>query len=400
MSAPLDNARLLLLRRQRLLQLHGRKHVVRHGGTAFTGWGSLIRDAISQSIGHTTSGVGSPSTSPTPQQRVSQARQWARRGWSLWTLSLLKDSIAFGHFFAVWESGRVLSRKIAMSWDGQTDETQDSLSVVDEGEEYSDDFEGGTRKRKRSWTSLVIQSFLILVSGGVAGYVATVIGRPFERARGAIWEGRSKWAERDSLQRALEEMTRSSNTTHHGRRSNRGSRPPGSAKRRAVREQLIRRRGVGRTFVCAQRKALKAKAHARHAKALHLLQRREEIRARRLQAGPAPRVPMPSAVSLVRTAARKYGVRRFFFAPSSELRQFGSNVASREVSHLSSSSLKRKLGKAASKVGPTRMSARGRVTQEAISRVPLWRHGTKLLAYVPPYALGFFAFALLQGDLR
>lgn len=48
-SAPLDNARLLLLRRQRLIRQYGRRQAGRHG--AFTGWGSLMRDAVLQSVG-------------------------------------------------------------------------------------------------------------------------------------------------------------------------------------------------------------------------------------------------------------------------------------------------------------------------------------------------------------
>ncbi|ORY78051.1 hypothetical protein BCR35DRAFT_292044 [Leucosporidium creatinivorum] len=418
LSAPLDNARLLLLRRQRLLRQYGRRNLARHGqgaGTAFTSWWGLMRDAVFQSS-ILSGSRGKADT--TAAGRVQQGRQWARRGWSLWGLSLSKDAVCFGVFFTIFEVGREGARRVGLAWDGITVEERIPSVRRDEAgddEEYSDDWDGGTRKRSRSIPSLVLQSFLILLSGGVAGFCFALVARPFERARAAIWEGRSRWAERDGRLRVIEELALKGAEAEEvkpergRRRYGKSNKHHPSAKRRAVRIQVTKRRGVGRTFVIAKRRQLKAKAFAA-AKALH----RHELPADASSSSstpspsprpPRPRQPMPSAISLVTLAARRYGVRNFFLAPLPVLKRQEARLSSMQSSMSPEGVLQPPIAAAQPKkmpvkVGPTRLSARGREVGKAMKATGGWRRGAALLAYIPPYAVGFFAYAMMSGDLR
>ncbi|KAM0786765.1 hypothetical protein ACM66B_002200 [Microbotryomycetes sp. NB124-2] len=391
LSAPLDNARLLLLRRQRLISRYGHRKAARVQG-AFTGWPSLIKLALFQQHGAGSTLAANNADGASLQAntsrsgRIAQARQWARRGWSLFTLSLTKDALSFGAFFAVFELGREGARRVGLAMDGLPVTTHHSPSAdtsAEDDDEYSVEFDGGTRVSRRSTLSLVVQSFLILVTGGIAGVAFALVARPFERCRGAIWEGRARWAENDGRLQVIKELALK-NTPRDARTAQDSLRRPtkiGSARRHAVRIQTVRRRGTGRTFVRAARRRLKAQLFAKHQATL----KKRELAVQTLE--PVLRTPMPSASSLVRKAMNVYGARTFLFAPTLPWTQ------SSKARHAPTDARK-----AASR-GPTRLSARSRLPQHSFLKSTGYRVA-RVLAYVPPYSIGFFAFALMSGDLR
>ena len=106
-------------------------------------------------------------------------------------------------------------------------------------------------------------------------------------------------------------------------------------------------------------------------------------------ATPLPRQPMPSSFSLVHAATKQHGFATFFLAPRPVL-DYQSRMTLPTT--LKQVSLR--------KVGPTRLSARSRVAEKAITGGTAWRKGGRVLAYVPPYALEFFVYALMSGDLK
>lgn len=320
-----------------------------------------------------------------------------------------KDAMAFGIFFTVFEVGREASRKVGLAWDGIDD--GELIEENDWDEDGYKEVEVPTKKRRRSGASLVLQSIGILVSGGVAGLCFALVARPFERARAAIYEGRARWAERDGRLKVIEELALRSDVVesqHKRQRRRMGGKRDGhprgdSVKRRVVRVQVSRCRGVGRTFVRAKRRNLKAK----------ILAGRSLVHPSSTSSGLVTatrrREPMPSASSLIRLAARRHGVLDFFFAPLPSLHRHSGRFNSSSTPPPSTPI----------KVGRTRLSARGKQAQEAVRMTGGWRRGAKVLAYsncsallvrggmlihcspsVPPYAVGFFAYALMSGDLK
>lgn len=216
-SAPLDNARLLLLHRQKHLGSSStsrwnsnwrrriRRNVSSTGATKgntsrpFSSWTSLLVESVfrspsasilSPSAATTNSNLPQESTKSKNQRRLLSARSSARKGWSLFNLSLTKDALAFGFFFLIFDTGRTVARQIGLGHDGLS---EDDYSFTPEGSESEEKV-----KARRSKEGLVMQSILILISGGVAGYVFGLVSRPFERARMVIWEGRTEWAEENA----------------------------------------------------------------------------------------------------------------------------------------------------------------------------------------------------------
>ncbi|BGP42487.1 hypothetical protein JCM10450v2_006582 [Rhodotorula kratochvilovae] len=50
-----------------------------------------------------------------------------------------------------------------------------------------------------------------------------------------------------------------------------------------------------------------------------------------------------------------------------------------------------------------RLSARGRQAPDKVEKHASgrgWRCGVRVLSYIPPYAVGFFMYALTSGDLK
>lgn len=494
LSAPLDNARLLLVRRQRYLRLahaqHGdaRNPRLRRsrlkgspagvlGGTPFQSWYTLIRDSVFQSA-RRTAGLelgagagGKASAAATARERLEQGRRWARRGWSLFSLSLLKDSLGFGIFFVVFEVGREGARIAGLRWDG-----------IDPHRAGIGDMEGETLKQRRTPMGLVLQSLGILVSGGVAGWIFALVARPFERVRGAVFEGRARWAERDGRLRVIEELSgagaqgertatagapqpqskrarRARRTSAGGASERRANEVLGPKGRKGFRVRIGRIRTVARSAARTRRRKAREAARARAVQELvggaggsgdATLER---AAAAAVAGGPgapsatstlaqlyppsgaAPReerLPMPSARLLVRDACRRYGTATFLFAPRAALQELDARSATPASSP---SPLSKPLPPRPAKVGPTRLSARGREAAEAVKRQAsggVWRKGARILSYgaslalslcavgdaeraradlftspssplalaVPPYAIGFFVYAVTAGDLK
>ncbi|GAA6058334.1 hypothetical protein JCM3770_001974 [Rhodotorula araucariae] len=424
LSAPLDNARLLLLRRQRFLRLthaDSRNPRLRRSaarlqptgaaaalaGTPFVSWWILIRDSVFQSA--RTAGIGG-AASATARERLEQGRRWARRGWSLFGLSLVKDSVGFGIFFVIFEVGREASRIGGLAWDG-----------IDPDRAGIGDYEGETLKQRRTPSGLVLQSLGILISGGVAGWIFSLVARPFERMRGAIWEGRARWAERDGRLKVIEELalagrdplahTPASGDTaagqHSGRRrktsaggasERRGNALLGPTGRKEFRVRVGRIRAVSRSAARSRRRKARASERARLLRAVATQAPGSPTAAAAGPQLPPPqaRLPMPSAPSLVRAACARYGARTFLFAPRMVLQ----SVDARTVKP---SPLVKPLPVRPPKVGPTRLSARGRQAAEEVKKQASgkgWRRGVRILSYIPPYAVGFFMYALTSGDLK
>ena len=408
-STPLDNARILLLQRQRLLAqarapassgkarawARARLHMAANGSVPFTGWLHLLRDAVFRpgAVGLVSpAALGSGTASAAP---LARARAMARNGYTAMGLVALKDGVAFGAFFLVFSLGRRLARSVGLTYDGLA--------------ETADDAEAEDEKRRRSPSGIILQSFLILVSGGVAGWVFSLVARPFDRVRAAILEGQEEWAR----QTARREARRA--------REERATRPAeGKAlweRRRRV--QLKRKRAVGRTFNIRKRRVARDKAKAKREQALaasHPAGPSPTSHAARANHSPAKPPPIaqpspspspPSEVELVRRAAHRFGAFNLLFAhaPSLQRRSRASVLSRKPLSEVGSPvpqpAVAAALDRVPPKVGPTRRSARGHLAKAAIeqSRSGWARRGMKVLTFVPPYAVGFTIYALLNGDL-
>ncbi|GAA5866572.1 hypothetical protein JCM1840_002386 [Sporobolomyces johnsonii] len=417
LSAPLDNARLLLLRRQRFLRraqqnprTRRRASLNRAGGTPFVGWWALLRDAVFQSSRVAAMG-GSAVVGA--RGRLEQGRRWARRGWSLFGLSLAKDSVGFGAFFLIFEVGREGARRFALTFDGI-----DPFKADDDGEDGE--------KQRRSPSGLVLQSLGILVSGGVAGWVFSVVARPFERMRGAIWEGRARWAERDGRLKVIEELAlaggsraaedersrehrrRKRKTSAGGARERRANEDIGPKGRKAFRVRIGRIRHVTRSQPVLKRRKARSKTQQQHPTHLSAATPASPspsslVSQPLLPPRPPPtRQPMPSAPSLVRAACLRYGTTTFLFAPASVLQALDSQSPSIKFG-TAPSSVPRPPPPKRPPVGPTRLSARGRKAVEEVAKQAQgggWRKGARVLTFIPPYSIGFFIYALLSGDLK
>ncbi|GAA6007236.1 hypothetical protein JCM10207_001555 [Rhodosporidiobolus poonsookiae] len=413
LSAPLDNARLLLLRRQRFLRLshaaasnprlrRSRPHLSSSSaaGVPFVSWLSLIRDSVFQSSRNAIGGAAAV----TARERLEQGRRWARRGWSLFNLSLVKDSLGFGTFFLIFEVGREASRIGGLKYDGI-----DPDRPEDEG------------KQRRSAFGLVLQSLGILISGGIAGWVFQLVARPFERMRGAIWEGRARWAERDGRLKVIEELalagtdplaqtpaeeaaagrrTRRRKTSAGGASERRANDLIGPTGRKEFRVRIGRIRTVTRSAYLVKRRKARQKEQER---LLRIYQHEQQQRATPPPAPLAPvtrptvhRQPMPAASSLVLAACTRYGALPFLFAPRSALQLVDSKKPS-------PSAVVKPIPERKTSVGPTRLSARGRKAVEEVAKQTSgrgWRAGVRVLSYVPPYAIGLLVYALTAGDLK
>lgn len=318
-----------------------------------------MRDAVFHSPSAEIISNSIPTTSTSRRKIViARAREWARRGWSLWGLSLSKDAIAFGAFFAIFETGREGAKRAGLAYDGLL---------------YANEEEDKTQGRRRSSESLVLQSFLILVAGGMAGWSFSIVARPFERVRGAIWEGRSKWAERDGKLKVAEEEG-----IDLARRKKQGSR-----------KRIERDGGVGRTFAFIRSR--RRRKRLKEIKARTKMERGTVSETRpRLQATDV-RQPLPSAAAWVRVSMNTYGPLKFLFASRSTLQR-----------HPAYPTLPPPSVVVRPKLGPTRLSARRKISEAAIGRGAFtgWKKATKILAFLPPYSIGLLVYAVMSGDLR
>ena len=411
-SAPLDNARHLLLRRQRFLRQAAeiprasRRQRLRTatGGSAglpFTSWWTLLRDSVF-SVGSSkpatlSSELPAAIAKLSGRERLERARRWARRGWSFFTLSVTKDGAAFGAFFLVFECGREASRRFGLAYDGIS---LPSLSTFDDREGESPVHD----KQRRSASGLILQSLGILMSGGIAGWVFSLVARPFERVRAAIYEGRAKWAEQQSRPNGTSRRG-GADTGDEKRQKKQRARSAGGASERKSWAEL----GAGgrKSFTVrighlrrvslrsATSRARKGDTSTRDSKpGSELLTARPVPAASTtsLSRGDnnsqttAPGATMPGALVLVRQACHQYGTTRFLFGPRSALQALD---AQRQRASILPSATGKPMSSPPKRPtpGPTRLSARGRQaasSAQTSASTRLLRVGTTVLRYGEP----------------
>ncbi|SCZ87410.1 BZ3500_MvSof-1268-A1-R1_Chr2-2g04876 [Microbotryum saponariae] len=384
-SAPLDNARLLLLRRQHHLRLYGhrtsRNQPGRPNSKPFVSWWPLLRDAVFLNTGST--------------EKLSNAQK-VRRGYTLWVLTLIKDGLGFGAFFATFEVGRSVSRRMGLAWDGiqegdqveENDWDEEKNQVVPTPTPSNDP---AVKKKRRSAASLLLQSLGILTAGGVAGLCFALVARPFDRMRMVIYEGRMKALERE--ERVKQEIER------RGEGNGNGNSSPvkkGTSKARAP----CSSRGNQKEHIRTLRARGRSRLSSLSAKAF--LARPFEPKPKPISASSFPNPasaklhPNPSAFHLVSEAARQAGPINFFFGSTASLGSSTSNRATGTGPRLPS-------GMKGRHFGPTRLSARARDAKAKMvhgAERGLLARATRVLAYVPAYSVAFFAYALMSGDLR
>lgn len=416
-SAPLDNARHLLLRRQRFLRQASelprvsRRHRIRlaasnAAGLPFTSWWSLLRDSVFRSgaiVPTAPTSLPIPAPKLSGRERLERARRWARRGWSFFSLSVAKDSVAFGVFFVVFEVGREAARRVGLAYDGID---VSALSTFDEKEGANRQSE----KQRRSASGLILQSVLILVSGGLAGYIFSVVARPFERVRAAIYEGRARWAEQQQQQQGSKSARPSPLNDKQPEKTRRARSAGGASERRSAAElgktgrkafavRIGHIRSVSRSLLKTRRRkrgdaAIGEKPSANRHSTLNSREPRQI--AKPSGAGdsprpsrppgptpPSPAVPdaMPTATALVRRACRVYGPATFLFAPRSTLQAI--DAGRHRAPILSSASTKLTPPPKRPISGPTRLSARARqaVSSQSAASSRLLRVGGTILRY-------------------
>ena len=417
-SAPLDNARHLLLRRQRFLRQAAeiprasRRQRLRTatGGSAglpFTSWWTLLRDSVfsvgSSKPASLSSELPAAIAKLSGRERLERARRWARRGWSFFTLSVTKDGAAFGAFFLVFECGREASRRLGLAYNGIS---LPSLSTCD-------DREGGSPvhdKQRRSASGLILQSLGILISGGIAGWVFSLVARPFERVRAAIYEGRAKWAEQQSRPTANSRRESADPGGKRRQKKQRARSAGGASERRSWadlgaggRESFTVRIGHLRrvSLRSATSRSRKGNSSARDSKPGS-----EPLSARPVapasttslpQGGnpqtTAPAAPMPSALVLVRKACHQYGTTRFLFGPRSALQALD---AQRQRASILPSATGKPMSSPPKRPtpGPTRLSARGKqaaASAQTSASTRLLRVGTTVLRYGEPCRFSLYS---------
>lgn len=283
----------------------------------------------------------------------------------------------------------------------------------------------------------------ILVSGGVAGWVFSLVARPFERMRGAVWEGRARWAERDGRLKFIEDLVpggrdphaqpaQPSSDTRAQKHEASATAPPLPSPRRArktsagnaserranevlgprgrkgFRVRIGRIRTIARSAARVRRRRARKDARERRVRlldaaaaaaaeqgrpALAAAAAAEKHRSEKTTLGPPDsrqqlasgptaqeRLPMPTASALVRDACRRYGTTTFLFAPRSTLQELDARASKPSPSPL----LKPLPPVRSHKVGPTRLSARGRQAAEVVKKQASgkgWRAGARVLSY-------------------
>lgn len=348
-SAPLDNIRLLLLQKRRKDAASSSK-VAR-----FTGWLPLMKEALLPPFLKTTaSDVANLSNS-------ARLRLWASRGWSLTTLSILKDSVGFAAFFALFEVGRTVGRQIG--------------SIVDDAfrrffPTWKEDDEAG-RAKARSWTGRIVQGVVIVLSGATAGWAYGVVAEPFEVMRQTIWETRMDWAERTRTA----PHSSSTSSVRNAPKPPRPIKDPSHAKVH-INDSTLRSRRYPRSL------------HPPHAplrsdSGFSAFRARITRHRKRLKASQDPLLAkgLPSAWSIIRWRARQDGLLRWLFSgiiplPVDEAEQRGRK---------SKRPVPQSFGGLTDGVG------------RQVKRLPTM---AKFKSFVlTPYALGFFVYAVASGDL-
>ena len=374
-SAPLDNARHVLL--QRNLSQH-------HGGTGaattrrrrgqrqlFRGWLSFLRETFTRMPSSAPlaelSAAGSASAAT---QRSARVRAIARRAWSLFSLSLVRDSVGFGAFFMTFEVGRRVARHVANVIDGVRLTGQDDAARDAATAEHVDvrDILLGRARRRHSTTALVAQAVLLLASGTFAGFMYAVVGRPFERARAVISDARATWAARatGAVLRPVE--------------------------RRKTRRSLIRVARAARSWrrrrrLCVRRPRHVIRSHAtRQQHRERMVSRWRLSYARRAQQQPLalPSRP-PSALDALRAHVKRHGLAQTFLTTPSTPQLQPRGRTPQRLSYVGHTH------RVAPRLEPPGLRACMARVSGAAAR--------SLFKYAPPYAIGLLVWAIASGDL-
>ncbi|GAA5936171.1 uncharacterized protein JCM15063_002731 [Sporobolomyces koalae] len=469
LSTPLDNARLLLLRRQRFLSVginapdpsndssskrDRRKRLkksTKGAGIPFVSWAHLLKQSLfvqplasssASPLAASTESTSHVSVNPRDklgQKRIELARTWARKSWSLFSLTLVKDSIGFGLFFTIFELGREGSKQIAYAIDRAFEPSSGRIGDNDQGD----------IKTQRTGIGLIVQSIGILLSGGIAGWVFSLVSRPFERMRNVVWEGKSQWAAQDAKLQAIQERVKLEQDGNVVREQRKGRSIGGKSERRARKLLGTNKRKIGmvrigqiRTInrpgtgsLLSRRRVDKHQHAAKRVSSAAKLLRPAFVHPAIHPSKPVRsivRTPPPSSPSLILAALSRYGPITFLFGSRQQLRlldtrlprhqQVSSTLAKQPDSSIdfkpltatsrTTTSTLTQTRKNRELNGPTRFIAKRRFLQETRKlhksaqqdSTGLRNRGLRIVSrvftFVPPYAVGFLVYALVQGDLK
>ncbi|CAH7670623.1 hypothetical protein BY996DRAFT_4597756 [Phakopsora pachyrhizi] len=194
-SAPLDNLRLINLTNSNRNISFGNVQSFNStsvGQNRFTGWMPLIKKAFLPIKKQSVSG---PDT--VDRSNIENYKVWATRGWKMFGLSVIKDSVGFASFFAIFQVGREIGRQLARLIDRSIFHTMSSTYAS--SNENSAPEEVNFLKGYRTWTGRVFQSIVVVLSGATAGWTFGLVTEPFEKIRKRVWQDRLNWIVQKSL---------------------------------------------------------------------------------------------------------------------------------------------------------------------------------------------------------
>ena len=140
-------------------------------------------------------------TTSARKQPIRFVVNWMRSTSSLFTLTLLRDSIGFAIFFSIFELSRDLAKRAGKAvdrWQAEFGKTSKDAIGYDVFELLENDM------LPRGWSGRFVQAFCIVTFGVCAGVGYGIFGRPFDKARTVVWDGLQEW----STQRKAEEAAR------------------------------------------------------------------------------------------------------------------------------------------------------------------------------------------------
>ncbi|KAM0750690.1 hypothetical protein T439DRAFT_380566 [Meredithblackwellia eburnea MCA 4105] len=351
--------------------------------------------------------AGSPSGATFKNWRHSLLQQrHLRNSYRLFHITLIKDSLAFGTFFTVFEYGRAAARIVGREWvDGVPSSFEWEENSWSDLQTESEIEDRDKNRGKRSKLGLGVQALCLLLVGGFAGWTFEFVARPLDRVRGALWEfagSRKKQHPSPSSSHVLIGKGRKQRKLRMVTRS--GKMNMVNVLRRGVRKRVIvefRADGLHRRRFCRGRLPRhqlveKGRGVPRHHRTKSAIATRPQSYSSpdpKVSAHRRPALHMPLAssgqpqtsLSVLRQAVSKHGgVSHFLFARAL-------TPSSAPVTTMPSNSRRRTLlpGQAQLKASPIELLP-----------MPRWaRVGSRILSYCPPYALGLLVYAALSGDL-
>ena len=154
---------------------------------------------------------------------------WWRSSWSLFIFTLLRDSIGFSAFFAIYDLSRTLGKRAGKAVDRyQTLIEQRSRDMGISLQDLLDNDMLG-----RGWPGRVVQALVIVFCGVLAGVSYGLVGRPFDKARTVIWKGFEEWAQECRRHVRAEKGAQLQRQLNHKNAGRRGSDAIGTVPRTA-----------------------------------------------------------------------------------------------------------------------------------------------------------------------